>query len=427
MDTKLFSRKQSGGMFSILDREQFPTGSIWWVDSTNTTNGANGAGYGQNPDAPFLTWVYAVAAAGAGDTIFLMPGHTETIGVTGAAAITLALAGLKTIGLGGRTLKPQILIDGFADTYVSITAADTVLENITFKAGHADIAMAVNVAAAGVEIRGCNFEENVATENFLIAILTTNAADDLLIEGCFITSVDASGTEAIEIVGACNRVVIKDNYIKGPYSVSAISATTAACLDMQILNNRIINTLAGDDLAGCVDLFASSTGMIANNCLYMEDNTDILTCVDSANLGRVNNLAATTTLLASTTTVAGALNVNSDAVRLAGMVNAIAFVLDVSAAATDAADTLDVKVQTKLDGTNWVDVIHFTQCVGNGGAKRYFEKLVADVACAGFENAAALGAGNTRDLLGDEWRVNYVQVDADSDASFSFSVIAIPM
>lgn len=291
MDTQLFSRKQSGGMFSVINREQFPTGKIWWVGS-GVTGASDSAGYGQNPDAPFATWVYAETVASTDDTIFLMPGHTETIGITGAAAITLDVAGLKTIGLGGRTRKPQILIDAYADTYVSITAADTVLENITFKAGHADIAMAVNVAAAGVEIRRCNFEENVATENFLIAILTTNAADDLVIEDCFITSVDASGTEAIEIVGACNRVVIKNNYIKGPYSVSAISATTAACLDMQIVYNRIINTLAGDDLAGCIDLVASSTGIIAQNYLYMEDNTDCLTAVDGGNCGRAENFTA---------------------------------------------------------------------------------------------------------------------------------------
>ena len=132
-------------------------------------------------------------------------------------------------------------------------------------------------------------------------------------------------------------------------------------------------------------------------------------------------------LLAETSTAAGAVDTAGDSVRLPGMVNAMAFVLDVSAAATDAADTLDVKVQTKIDGTNWLDVIHFTQVVGNGGTKRYIEKLMADVACAGFENAAALGAGNTRDLLGDEWRVAYVQVDADTDASFTFSVTACPM
>ena len=292
MDTKLFSRKQSGGMFSITDREVFPTGNIWWVDSTNTTNGSNAAGYGRNPDSPFLTLVYAEAAAAAGDTIFAMPGHTETIGATGAAAWTINLAGLQTIGLGGRTRKPQILIDGFDDTFVSVAAADVVIENITFKAGHADIAKAINVAAAGVEIRRCGFEENVATENFKIAILTTNAADDLVIEDNFFTTVDSAATECIEIVGACNRVMIQGNYIKGAYSVSAISATTAACLDMQIVGNRIINTLAGDDLAGCVDLVASSTGIMAYNALYMEDNTDILTAVDAANLARIENYCA---------------------------------------------------------------------------------------------------------------------------------------
>jgi len=133
------------------------------------------------------------------------------------------------------------------------------------------------------------------------------------------------------------------------------------------------------------------------------------------------------TLLASTTTAAGAVDAAGDGVRLPGSVRAIAFVLDVTAAATDAADTFDVKVQTKIDGTNWLDVVHFAQCTGNGGTKRHVEKLTATTDCAGFEVATALTAGETRDLLGDEWRVAYTQVDADSDASFTFSVTACPM
>jgi hypothetical protein len=292
MDTPLFSRKQSGGMFTILDREEFPAGKIWWVDSTNTTNGADSAGYGQNPDAPFLTWVYAETAASTDDTIFLMPGHAETIGLTGAAAITLDVAGLKTVGLGGQTRRPQILIDGFADTYISVTGADTVIENVDFESGHADIAKAINVAAAGFELRNCRFEENTTAENFLIHVLTTAAADDMVIEGCMFTGIDAANTECIEIVGACNRVVIQDNYLKGAWSVSAISATTAACLDMQIVGNRIMNTLAGDDLAGAIDLVASSTGMIVGNAIYMADNTDCLTAIDGANCGKVQNYVA---------------------------------------------------------------------------------------------------------------------------------------
>jgi hypothetical protein len=134
-----------------------------------------------------------------------------------------------------------------------------------------------------------------------------------------------------------------------------------------------------------------------------------------------------TTLLASTTTVAGALNVQGDSVRLPGMVNALMFTLDVTAAAKDNGDTLAVTVQTKLDGVNWTDVCAFASVLGDGGAVRHIEKIAASPAFAGFEVGTALTAGTVRDLLGDDWRVSYVQVDGDSDATFTFSVVACPM
>lgn len=132
--------------------------------------------------------------------------------------------------------------------------------------------------------------------------------------------------------------------------------------------------------------------------------------------------------LASITTASGLIaSTNTDAVRLPGMVNALALVLDLTAAATDGTDTLDVKVQTKVDGTNWMDVAYFTQVVGTDSAVQYVAKITADVAQAMFADAA-LTAGNTRNILGDEWRVNYTQVDAVADdASFTFRVTACPM
>lgn len=139
-------------------------------------------------------------------------------------------------------------------------------------------------------------------------------------------------------------------------------------------------------------------------------------------------MALPTILLASTATAAGAINAaTSSAVHIPGQPRSIAFVLDLTAAATDADDTLDVKVQTRLDGTNWVDVVAFTQCLGNGGAKRHFAKIDAGIAQAMFENGSALAAGSVRNLIGEVWRVVHTQVDADSDGSFTFSVTACPM
>lgn len=105
--------------------------------------------------------------------------------------------------------------------------------------------------------------------------------------------------------------------------------------------------------------------------------------------------------------------------------NGLSFELDVTAAATAAGDTLDVYVQTTLDGTNWVDVVHFTQVLGNGGVKRFFAKISKDVAETMFENATALGAAAVRNIFGHQWRARWAVTDATTDdASFTFSVHA---
>lgn len=130
-------------------------------------------------------------------------------------------------------------------------------------------------------------------------------------------------------------------------------------------------------------------------------------------------------LLASTTTAAGAVDTTSSAVVLPRPPEAVQFELDVTAAATDAGDTLDVSVHTTLDGTNFFPVVSFTQVVGNGGAKRHIAKINSSAAQATFEAAAALAAGSVRNIIGDAWKVRYVQVDADNDATFTFAVYAV--
>ncbi len=113
---------------------------------------------------------------------------------------------------------------------------------------------------------------------------------------------------------------------------------------------------------------------------------------------------------------------------LPGNTNGVVLTLDVTAAATAVGDTLNVFVQTKVDGTNWLDVAHFTEVVGDGGAKRYVDKITASAAVTTFETGSALGAAATRDLAGALWRCRWVIVDADTDdASFTFSVFVQAM
>ena len=61
--TALFSRKQSGGVFTVDDLSEHG-GDIWFVDSGHA-QASDSAGYGQNPDAPTATIDYAIGLATA--------------------------------------------------------------------------------------------------------------------------------------------------------------------------------------------------------------------------------------------------------------------------------------------------------------------------------------------------------------------------
>lgn len=113
----------------------------------------------------------------------------------------------------------------------------------------------------------------------------------------------------------------------------------------------------------------------------------------------------------------------SPAVKLPITYRCLTFELDLTSAATAAGDTLDVTVQTKVDQANWVDVVHFTQALGNGGAKRFLATISTALNQTMYEVGTALTAGSVRNIFGDEWRASWVIVNGTSP-SFTFSVWA---
>ena len=78
--TPLFARKQSGGIFTVVN-ESVTTGNIFWVDSGNT-RGGDTVGHGSSPDQPFLTVDFAISQCTASQDIILFKKLAEnsTIG-----------------------------------------------------------------------------------------------------------------------------------------------------------------------------------------------------------------------------------------------------------------------------------------------------------------------------------------------------------
>jgi hypothetical protein len=131
------------------------------------------------------------------------------------------------------------------------------------------------------------------------------------------------------------------------------------------------------------------------------------------------------TLLAPTTvTVAAAGTVRATVTGLGSFEDAI-IQLKVTAAATEAGDTLDVFIDTSLDrGATWINVAHFPQVLGTGGAKTYTADLApgATTGAAPVDVTADAAVNTVRPgILGDRIRVRDTAVDVATLANMSFT------
>ena len=260
MRTALFSRRQPGGVYTVDDFKEHP-GDIYFVDSGSAT-GSDSAGYGKNPDKPFLTIDYAVGmcTANQGDVIYVMPGHAET--VTAAGGLDLDVAGISVIGLGRGTLQPTVTLTTANTADVDVDAANILIENIHFKSGFEDIAACIDVNAADCTIRNCRFTEAADNQNFLICILGALAAasDGLIVEDCYCIQDDATNTHFISLPGTSKGVVIRRNTIIGDFGTAAIGAAGVVVFGT-VVDNVIYNAAADND--SCINL--AGTGICMRN------------------------------------------------------------------------------------------------------------------------------------------------------------------
>ena len=134
-------------------------------------------------------------------------------------------------------------------------------------------------------------------------------------------------------------------------------------------------------------------------------------------LGRALTLAASAARTASA---------NGTAVA-AHDVSRLLVLLNITASATDAGDTLDVYVDVSPDNATWLNAIHFTQQAGNGAAGKQFAVLDATNPGATVTDVTSdAAAGAVRPgLFGAYVRARWAITDvAGDDASHTFSVTA---
>jgi hypothetical protein len=218
----------------------FP-GNAWYVDS-GAAGGADSAGYGTTPAAPFLTLDYAVGACTAsnGDVIYLCPGHAETKAAAGSL-FAADVAGITIIGLGKGAARPTFTLSDTA-AVCTISAASVHLENVLFVAGIDSVVAPLTISAADVTLKDVEMRDTTDVE-FVAGVITTAAADRLTIDGFFYNGYTGGNacTIGLKLVGV-NTGTIKNSKFIGVFSTGAIQFVTTASTGVLIENCTFLNT-----------------------------------------------------------------------------------------------------------------------------------------------------------------------------------------
>lgn len=276
MDTKLFVRKQAGGMFSVIDKS-ITTGNIFWVHSTDGTDSAS---YGDNPDAPFASIDYAVGqcTANKGDVIYVMPGHTETVATDGALAVDIN--GVSIIGLGEGDGRPLISISGLAAAAAIVSADGCIIDNMRFSIAIDAATDPIQITGSGNIMRNCEVIEASACEAIdLISVgadANRNILHDLKIRGR--NTGDGDAHCAIHLNGCDDCEIYNIHAYNGDWEEAVIFNETDECLNIHI-HDCILQTQAGEDLSIVLD--ANTTGEIHDlKCILKDDAANIDQCLD---------------------------------------------------------------------------------------------------------------------------------------------------
>ena len=240
-------------------------GKVFWVYNGTTLDTGHKSGSNGNKgtfNAPFATLDYAVGQcrANKGDIIFIKPGHSETLTAT---SVAVDVAGIAIVGLGQGSNRPTFNADATASVF-PISAANVLVHNLLFTGGIDAVVSMITVSAADVVLS--NLEVRDVTGEIVVGILTTAAANRLIIDGfVYDGAVGDGATAAIAIVGG-DRIEIKNFNIDGDFSVSAIDVRTTATTRLAVHDGKFYNRDAAVDTV-IKDTVTASTGIMGPNLI----------------------------------------------------------------------------------------------------------------------------------------------------------------
>lgn len=267
--TALFSRKQAGGLFTIVDLPKIPN-DVFFVHSGT---GSDAEGYGYNPDSPTATLDAAInlCAASKGDKIYLLPGHAEDIAT--ATAVNCDVIGLDIEGIGKGSLIPTLSSTAAAGS-ITIGADNVALKNIRLTANYAGgsaKAITVSTGSDYLTLDGVQFRDTGTGSEWLIHVGFDGAHTEPVMKNCSCIGLGGTMTNSILAAGILTNPKFLNNFILVDSSDDVMDFVAAASVNVFVEGNRVYN-LDTDTAGYCIRFKSDATGIVCNNVFAYNKN-----------------------------------------------------------------------------------------------------------------------------------------------------------
>ncbi len=211
--------------------------------------------------------------SGLGDTVVVLPGHSES--VTDATMLTNLVAGTRIMGFGRGSNMPVFRWTATAAQW-AVAVADVTIQGLRLRMEGANgVVKAILVTAADVGIYGCDIEiSSGASNKAAIAIEVGAGADRCDVSNNNFRGVTAGTVvDTVKVVAAVSGPRISDNEFYGASSTTTAGFIhfTAAATQVKILRNVLVNNVASGTTCIRVDDVAVD-GCISDNYMAVLSN-----------------------------------------------------------------------------------------------------------------------------------------------------------
>jgi len=203
--------QSSGGSgVGLVGKTFAASGQVWYVNYTSGVDAASPQGLNRN--YPLKTLAQAHTNAAAGDVIWLLENHAETL--TGAQ--TFNKAGVKVISEGTAATRARFTCNG-AIAMFDVTAAGVWFVNLTFPQSSAAPTARIRVASTAGRIENCSFDCGANDTNPAVKYIT-GAGQCRIVDCSFTSTATAAASRpniAVEVANAMSDLEVENTTFSG--------------------------------------------------------------------------------------------------------------------------------------------------------------------------------------------------------------------